>query len=63
MSAELISIEEDKVALQWPAGTGWEIIPDRRPCEVCTSPHVCVFRCIKHFFFVCTDIEGPDGSP
>ena len=40
MSAELISIEEDKVALQWPAGTGWEIIPDRRPCEVCTSPHV-----------------------
>ena len=50
MSAELISIKKDKVALQWPAGTGWEIIPDRRPCEVCTSPHVCVFRCIKHNF-------------
>ena len=43
MSVE-ISIEEDKVELQWPAGTGWEIIPDRRPCEVCTLVPMCVFR-------------------
>ena len=57
---ELISIEEDKVALQWPAGTGWEIIPDRRPCEVCTLVLMCVFINTN---FICTDIEGLDGFP
>ena len=33
-STEPITIQGDKLALRWPLDTGWEIIPDRKPCEV-----------------------------
>lgn len=34
-SSDPISIEGDRIALQWPHATGWNITPDREPCEVC----------------------------
>ena len=33
-SSDPISIEGDRIALQWPCNTGWNVTPDREPCEV-----------------------------
>ena len=52
VSVDFISIEEDRVALEWPTGTGWEITPDRRPCEVCAL--LCRKMCL--YFWLCSQI-------
>ena len=46
LSSETTSIEGNGMSLQWPAGTGWNITPDREPCEVCVS--LCCFSFHLH---------------
>ena len=46
LSSETISIEGNGMSLQWPAGTGWNITPDREPCEVCVL--LCYFSLHLH---------------
>jgi hypothetical protein len=34
LAVEIITIEGEKIGLQWPKDTGWIITPDRIPCEL-----------------------------
>ena len=38
LSWEPIIITGNRVALKWPGHTGWEVQPDREPCEVWIHP-------------------------
>ena len=41
-----ISVVGDKLSLEWPSNSGWEVISDRDPCMVC----VCVqYQCKLYF--------------
>ena len=60
VSVDFISPKGDKVALKWPAGTGWEITPDRRPCEVCAL--LCRKMCLYFLLFSQITTEMMDCS-
>ena len=40
-----ISVVGDRISLEWPSNSGWEVISDRDPCMVCMYVCVCVCVC------------------
>ena len=44
-----ITIAKDRVALEWPDNTGWEICPDKEPCEVWYIPFMYCSSLVCHF--------------
>ena len=39
-----ISVVGDKISLEWPSNSGWEVISDRDPCMVCMCVCACQFE-------------------
>ena len=63
LGSEPITIAGDRVALEWPDNTGWEISPDKEPCEVWLPSMYGCSLYIMPFQLTKEMLEYQDSSP